>query len=360
MNPAFFHESPAWPHWRWSADALTPCLQALHAAYFDLLAAQRESSPEAGYGLRVIVDEAHRTSLIEGERLDREEIRASLVRRQNLLPPLPRQDARIAGLLEMALDARKSGPITHARLKQWHTWLFSGLAPDSFQIGAYRTDHSGPMQIISHRLSEPRVVYEAPAAHRLEHDMDRLLDWLTRETEPDLFLRAGVAHLWFEAIHPFEDGNGRIGRSLVDWILSQHPAGGAVPLSLSFTLHAHQSAYYAALDQAVRGDGEISFWLDWFLSQIHEEVGRSRTELERRIRWQRTRFQLHEQGANERQINGLERMHLDWVGHMTTQKWGTINRCSAATAQRDLSELVNGGFLTPVGKGRSAGYVLSD
>lgn len=358
MLPQFFHERPEWPRWRWSREALTALQDAVARAANDLRAASRMLAPSTELGISVVVDEAHRTSLIEGERLDREEIRASLIRRQNLLPPLPRQDARIAGLLEMTLDARRPQTMSHQRLKQWHAWLFDGLAPDSFEVGEYRTDRHGPMQIISHRTAEPRVVYEAPPAAQVEGDIDQLLTWLESAAEPDPFVRAGVAHLWFEAIHPFEDGNGRIGRSLVDWILNFGIPESPLPISLSVTLHAHQAEYYAALDQAVRGDGEITPWLRWFLTQLETEIRRADAEMKRRVMTDTLRVQLVAGGANERQLAGLDRMARDWVGHMTTLKWSKLHRCSAATAQRDLAELVAMGFLIPVGKGRSAGYVL--
>lgn len=358
MLPQFFHERPEWPHWRWSREALTAPQDAVVRAAADFRAASRLLAPATELGLSAVVDEAHRTSLIEGERLDREEIRTSLIRRQNLLPPLPRQDARIAGLLEMTLDARRPRPMTPERLKQWHAWLFAGLAPGSFQVGEYRTDQHGPMQIISHRTAEPRVVYEAPPATQVEDDIDQLLSWLQADAEPDPFVRAGVAHLWFEAIHPFEDGNGRIGRSLVDWILNIGTPDAPLPISLSVTLHAHQAEYYAALDQAVRGDGEITPWLCWFLTQLETEMRRADAEMKLRVMAETLRVQLEAGGANERQLAGLNRMARDWIGHMTTLKWGKLHHCSAATAQRDLAELVAMGFLIPVGKGRSAGYVL--
>jgi Fic family protein len=357
-----------WPEWRWQDTRLIGPLARARLYQGRLLGKIAGLGFELGLEVRaeVLAEETVKTAAIEGESLSRESVRSSVARRLGLptagLPPVERH---VDGLVEMLIDAtgRMSEPLTAERLKGWQAALFptgySGL--HRLRVGKWRTGRR-PMQVVSGPLGREKIHYEAPPASRVEAEITRLLDWW--EASPgalDGILRAAVAHVWFVTIHPFEDGNGRIARAIADMALAQDERTSARFYSMSAQISADRDAYYAVLQRAQRGDGELTDWLLWFLECLERSVTSSETRLEHvflRARfWQRhARTQL-----SERQRKAVARLlnagRGGFEGWLTTRKYVGMTRASRATAQREISDLVEKGVLRKTSAGgRSTSY----
>ena len=364
----FIWQHDGWPgHLRWD---LTACLPSLTAAR---LSQGRLEGKAAGIGLELgaqlqataLVDEAMTTSAIEGELLDRDSVRSSVARKLGISTAnLPPPQRHIDGLVEMLLDAttRAAEPLNAERLMGWHAALFptgfSGIK--RITVGSWRT---GPeaMRVVSGRADRLTVHFEAPPSAAVPAEMAGFLAWWSSGEPGDAILRAGLAHLWFVTIHPFDDGNGRTGRALADMALSSRSRQRL--WSLSAQIQAERKQYYAELEAAQRGDGDITAWLSWFAGCVGRGIQRAEERLDGVL--SKARFwQIHrEVSLNPRQRKVLNRM-LDevggFVGGINTRKYVALTRVSPATAQRDLADLLDKGMLVKrPGGGRSTSYDLT-
>jgi Fic family protein len=220
------------------------------------------------------------------------------------------------------------------------------------------------MRIVSGPIGRERMHYEAPPRARLERDMRAFLKWFNDPpTNLDGLLSAGLAHAWFEILHPYEDGNGRVGRALLDMALAKDERRAVRLYSMSARFMDQRDAYYAALERTSSGDLDITPWLLWFLEQVEAAIRSSESLVAAIV--QKARFWMrHTQDTlNERQLKALNRM-LDeepggFVGGITNKKYASLTKASPATAQRDLADLVNAGCLSLVGNGRGARYEIN-
>jgi Fic family protein len=321
--------------------------------------------------VEVLIVDALKTSEIEGVRLDAEAVRSSVARRLGLpTAGMPdKRDPHAEGAVEILLDAtlNHAQPVTADRLFGWHAAIFptgySGM--HKIRVASWRDDRLGPMQVVSSPLGHERVHYQAPPATHLAAEMAKLLDWWNNNAdELDGVLRAGVAHLWFAAIHPFDDGNGRIARTLTDMALAQDENLSYRPYSLSAQIMAERDDYYDVLERTNKGDGDITGWLKWFLGCMSRAISSSGDLLS--LILQKARFwQIHAQtNLNNRQRKALNRL-LDagpggFSGGLTNRKYAGMNHVSRATAQREMADLVRKGILLRnPGGGRSTSYDLN-
>lgn len=326
--------------------------------------------------LAAATDDALATSAIEGESLPPASVRSSIARRLGLPDGgVAPQDARVEGVAEMVLDATRNfqEPLIEERLFGWHRALFAGAQPglNPIEVGRWRTDAHGPMQVVSaaYRGSKlPRVHFEAPPGERVPSEMSRFLEWFDAwEGGWDGLIRAGIAHLWFVTIHPFDDGNGRIGRAIADMAIAKAEAtaridgGGHRYYSLSSAILQQRHGYYRSLEDAQKGDLDVTNYLLWFLG-CHMSAIRSAEETAQRVIEVGRFWRAQETAAaplNERQRKVLRKLLDGWEGLMTTRKWVAICGCSPDTAQRDIADLVARGLLRPNDRGgRSTGYVF--
>jgi len=254
-------------------------------------------------------------------------------------------------------------PLTVERLCGWQAALFpTGFAGvKKVKSGALRT-HATPMQIVSGPIGREKVHFEAPPSKRLPRELGEFLDWFqtSRDSPIDGLLRAGTAHLWFETLHPFEDGNGRVGRAIIDLALAQDAKMDQRLYSVSRRLAEHRDDYYAELAAASRGSLDITRWLTWFAEQFEEACGSSEAVIDLSLAKARFWLQHGQAPLNERQRKAVNRI-LDagpggFEGGMSTDKYGHLVRVSRATAYRDLDELVRYGLLTQAGVGRGTRY----
>jgi Fic family protein len=313
-----------------------------------------------------LTDDVIKTSEIEGEKLDANSVRSSLARRLGLdigaLSPLHRH---VDGVVEMVLDAttRATDPLTQERLYGWHAALFptgfSGLS--RIHVGALRDDATGPTQVVSGPIHRHRVHFEAPPAERLGAEISRFLDWINGETPEPPLLKAGLAHLWFVTLHPFDDGNGRIARSVGDLLLVRADGGPQWFYSLSAQIQRERKDYYDALERAQKGTLDVTEWLAWFLATLHRAIGSAQQTLNTVLTKSRFWQRWASTPLNERQVKLLNRLLDGFEGKLTSSKWANIAKCSPDTALRDINNLIALGMLRKApGGGRSTAYEIED
>ncbi len=360
-------EEPGWPEFIYDSSLLTPLEQQFLLRSGEFIGAFRHVGRDDQDALRIelISDEALKTSEIEGEILNRDSVQSSL-RRQFGLPagvrPAPPAER---GVAEMMADLYKGfgAPLTHDVMFAWHRMLLGG-EPRIQTIGGYRT-HAEPMQVVSGRLHEPQVYFEALPSSRMDAEMEAFIAWFN-ETSPGsrrplpALTRAGIAHLYFVSTHPFEDGNGRIGRALAEKSLAQN-LGQPTLIALAYTIEHARKAYYAALHRNSR-DLEITDWLVWFAETIIE----AQRNTIRRVDFYIAKARLYERlrgQLNERQEKVIARMFREGIdgfkGGLSAENYITITGTSRATATRDLQELLALGALTRTGELRHTRYYLN-
>ncbi len=355
-----------WPHWRYDRACLAPLLAQVHRAQGQLLGRMIDLGLDLRdqATLRVLTDDVLKTSEIEGEMLDPDSVRSSIARRLSVdIGALTPADRHVDGVVDMVLDAtqKHDAPLTAERLFAWHAALFptgySGLS--AIRVGQWRDDAQGPMQVVSGPLHRQTVHYEAPPAPQLDAEMADFLLWFNVDQQDDPLVKAGLTHLWFVTIHPFDDGNGRIARAVGDMALSRAEQSMQRYYSLSAQIQRERKTYYDRLESTQKGDLDVSDWLTWFLRCLLSAVQGTEKTLASVLA--KARFWQHWAGTplNARQIKLLNKLLDDFEGKLTSSKWATIAKCSQDTALRDISELVERGVLKKSGaSGRSTSYEL--
>jgi Fic family protein len=367
--PVYIHQLPDWPHFRWSNEQLAEKLATVRHRQGRLLGRIEvfgiKLRDEAV--LQTLTEEVVKSSEIEGQELNRDQVRSSLARRLGMdIGALTPSDRNVDGVVQMILDATQNydKPITKERLFGWHAALFptgySGLL--KITVGKWRPAEAGPMQVVSGPYGREHVHYEAPEAKRVGKEMTAFIKWFNSEQPGlDLVLKAATAHLWFETIHPFEDGNGRIGRALADMMLARSEKCAQRFYSISAQIKIEQGKYYDHLEETQKGDLDITDYLGWFLDCLSRAFDGADTILAGVLR--KARFwKLHaEQSFNERQKLMIGRL-LDGIeGKLTSSKWAKMAKTSQDTAGRDIDDLTRRRVLKkdPAG-GRSTSYSLID
>ncbi len=362
----YIYDQPLWPNFHWSSETLGVSLAAVRHRQGRLIGRMEAMGfpLRAEAVLQTLTADVLKSSEIEGEHLDQAQVRSSIARRLGIdIGALTPADRHVEGVVEMMLDATQnfSAPLTAERLFGWHAALFptghSGLA--RITVGAWRSERSGPMQVVSGPVGRERVHYEAPIASRLEHEMRAFLTWFNAETTTDPVIKAALAHLWFVTIHPFEDGNGRIARAIADMALARSENSAQRFYSLSAQIRLERKRYYDMLEQTQKGDLDVTAWLDWFLACLGRAFDGAETILATVL--QKARFwEAHDAAdLNDRQRLMINRLLDGFSGKLTSSKWALITKSSQATAGRDIDDLERRGVLVRNdGGGRSTSYSL--
>jgi Fic family protein len=364
----YIHELKEWPHFGWSQERLAKLLAAVRHHQGRLIGRMEG----LGFGLRAeaslrtLTEEVIKSSEIEGEILNRDQVRSSIARHLGMdIGALTSADRNVEGVVEMILDATEKydQPLPAERLFGWHAALFptgrSGMT--KIEVGAWRAEKSGPMQVVSGPIGRERVHYEAPAAARLEKEMQAFLDWFNGKDEMDPVLKAGIAHLWFVTIHPFDDGNGRIARAIADMALARSEKSAQRFYSMSAQIRQERSAYYDILEATQKNDLDITPWLEWFLGCLDRAFDGAETILGAVLK--KARFWEKHAGAslNERQRIVVNRLLDGFEGKLTSSKWAKLVKSSQDTALRDIEDLVRRGILVKdAAGGRSTSYSLAE
>ena len=370
MARKYIHELIDWPGFTWDAKTLAPLLSGVRLRQGLLLGKMR------GYGfasqwtatLKVLTEETIKSNAIEGVVLDPENVRSSLARRLGLeVGGLKvHKDRYVDGVVEMMLDATQEfkEPLTKERLFDWHGHLFPGVhtTSDKFRIGAWRDDSQGPMQVVSGPIGRHKIHYVAPIARRVASEMGKFLKWLDGSEQQDPLLKAAIAHLWFVTIHPFEDGNGRIGRAIAEMCLARSDGSAQRFYSMSSQILEERKGYYDVLEKTQAGSLDITEWLTWFLGCLDRAIEQSSrisdSALEKELFWQD--LKKRNLSPNDRQKKVLNKLFSGFEGKLTRDKWMKITKTSSRTALRDIEELIAAGVIEQEeAGGRSTSYRLN-
>ncbi len=371
----YIWQAADWPAWRYDLAALAEPMAQVSRAQGLLLGrladvglAQRDQA-----SLLALTQDVVKTSEIEGEQLNAQLVRSSIARRLGVdIGALVAADRHTEGVVDMVLDATTHchAPLTAQRLFGWHAALFptgySGL--HRIQVGGWRLDADGPMQVVSGPLGRQRVHFQAPAAGALGAEMDRFFSWANSATAQPPLIKAGLAHLWFVTVHPFDDGNGRIARAVGDLFLARADGSPQRFYSLSAQIQRERKAYYDMLERTQKSSMDVTEWLAWFLATLGRAVDDALHTLDSVLtktrfwqRWGAAGASADAPPLNERQIKLLNRLLDGFEGKLTSSKWAAIAKCSPDTALRDLADLVARGVLRKSDAGgRSTSYELTD
>lgn len=362
----YIHERAEWPEFDWSTEKLAESLVQVRHQQGRLLGRMESLGFQlkAEASLQSLTEEIVKSSEIEGEILDRDQVRSSIAQRLGMdIGAITPAERHVEGVVELMLDATQKydQALTTDRLFGWHGALFpmgrSGMR--KITIGGWRTDETGPMQVVSGAVGREKVHFEAPAAKRLPAEMKAFLDWFNAERGQDAVIKAALAHLWFVTIHPFEDGNGRIARAIADLALARSEHSTQRFYSMSAQIRKERKAYYDILERTQRGTLNITNWLDWFLGCLGRAFDGADAiignVLQKAAFWEK----YGASGLNERQKIMLNRLLDGFEGKLTSSKWEKIAKVSQPTATRDINDLVKRGVLQKdAAGGRSTSYSL--
>lgn len=376
----YIHQLEVWPTLAWGHEQIASVLGTVRNRQGRLIGRMEA----LGFPLRseailqTLTLDVLKSSEIEGEILDKAQVRSSIARRLGMdIAGLVPSDRHVEGVVEMMLDATQNfdKPLTQDRMFGWHASLFptgrSGM--HKITVGAWRNDSHGPMRVVSGPVGREKVHYEAPEASRLKSEMKDFLTWFNGSTslttggakDLDPVLKAGIAHLWFVAIHPFDDGNGRIARAIADMQLARADGSRERFYSMSTQIRQERNAYYDILEKTqkssrVTKDGiDITAWFLWFLGCLNRALDATENTLSGVFK--KARFwESHLAGSlNERQKVILNKLFDGFEGKLTSSQWAKIAKCSQDTAHRDILDLVEKGILVKdAAGGRSTSYSL--
>lgn len=368
-------QSPQWPEFQVDLAALQPALTAARYAQGRAmgLASHLQLMELGDLQLQGWADEAIATAQIEGEILQINSVRASAARRLGLQDAkLMERDARTEATLDLLQAAIEQShqPLTHDILHGWQAALFPNgrSSIQKIRTGAYR-DHAEPMQIVTPRLGKSDIVhYQAPDSADMQAQMSRLIDWFnSSHNQTDGLVRAALVHVWLEAIHPFEDGNGRVGRALVEMALAQDLKTDKRLWSLSQQMWLDRAGYYAQLQAATgQANMDVTPWVQWFVGCVHKAFDATWEHMQTALRKTRLCNELREQHpqltpTQTKAINKLYDSGPDgFVNGISTEKYVNLCRVSRATAYRELTVLCEMGLLVQTGAGRGTRYKLED
>lgn len=361
----YIYQKAAWPDFTWNSDDFLELLSEARNLQGRLLGKMET----LGFDLKneafldTLTQDVLKTSEIEGEFLNPEQVRSSIARRLGMeIAGAVESDRYVEGVVEMMLDATQNcfEPLNAERLFDWHAALFptgrSGIY--KITVADWRKDTSGPMQVVSGALGKEKVHFQAPDSDLIEEEMNRFIDWFNTQ-QMELVVKAAVAHLWFVTIHPFEDGNGRITRALTDMILAQSDKSNQRFYSMSAQIRMERKQYYEMLEKTQKGNLDITDWLVWFLNCLINALKSTDTILTR-VFFKAEFWQKHlDTPINERQRKLLNKLMDGFDGKLTSSKWAKIAKCSKDSAVRDINDLIDKGILQKeAAGGRSTNYEL--
>ena len=362
----YIYEQKEWPKFTWDQEKILTKLAEVKLSQGLLLGKMQT----LGFNLReeatlnALTDDVLKSSEIEGEIFDKEQVRSSIAKRLGLdiggdVPV----DRHVEGTVEMMLDAtqRYNEPLTKERLIGWHAALFptgySGMY--KINIGQFRDDEKGPMQVVSGRIGREKVHYQAPPANKIENEMKVFLNCVNDTNDIDPIIKAGLGHLWFVTLHPFDDGNGRIARALADMLLARAEQSNQRFYSMSAQIRRERNTYYTILEKTQKGSLDITEWLLWFLDCLHRAIQQSDETLgnilKKALFWQKNA----DLTLNERQKKIINRLFDGFEGKLTSSKWAKLGKCSQDSANRDILDLLEKNVLFKQGAGRSTHYILN-
>ncbi len=361
----YIYENADWHEFTWLGDKIQNLLLEIKKSQGFLLGKMDSLGFDVKNNaqLQILTENIIKSSEIEGEILDKHLVRSSVARKLGIDIGGESQISRnIDGVVEMMLDATQNydTEMTKERLVGWQAALFPTGFSGMYKIetGNYRSDKQGVMQVISGNIGDEKVHYQAPSANILEKEIPDLIDYINNDNA-DLLIKAGIIHLWFVILHPFDDGNGRIARALTDMLLAKSDDNKFRFYSMSSQIQKNRKTYYNILEKTQKGSMDITNWLVWFLENLLIAINNSedilKSVLSKAEFWQKN-SQLT---FNERQKNVLNRFMDNFEGNLTTTKWAKMCNVSQDTANIDINDLIEKKILKKMGKARSTQYILA-
>lgn len=362
----YIYEQADWPKLHWDSKSLYNLLADVRHRQGRLIGQMEglgfQLQEEAV--LQTLTEDVVKSSEIEGEKLDTEAVRSSIARHMGLdIAGLLPSERNVDGVVEMMLDATRhyARPLTDERLFGWHSSLFpsgrSGMT--RINTGKWRDDRNGFMQVVSGPTGHETVHYQAPLASKVEKEMAAYLNWFNKTGDIDPVLKAGVAHLWFVTIHPFDDGNGRMARAIADLCLARSENSTRRFYSMSAQIRYQRKDYYDILEKTQRGTTDITPWLVWFLNCLGKAIDGAEILLDSVMIKARFWDKIKNISLNERQREVINRLLDGFDGKLTTSKWAKLTKSSQDTATRDIKDLIKKGVLERSAEGgRSTSYNL--
>ncbi|MBT5954096.1 Fic family protein [bacterium] len=364
----YIYQNKNWPNFTWDYRLITPLLASFRLQQGILLG----KMSSIGFTLKnqasyeIITQDVLKTSKIEGELLDTDSVRSSVGKRLGIKSTIVAQkNHQVDGVVDVLLDAinHRDKILTKNKLFTWHKVLFplEINSVNKIQIGKWRTQSSGPMQVISGPYGKEQVHYEAPSYLYIEKEIELFLLWLKNENNLDLVLKSAIAHLWFITIHPFDDGNGRISRAISDMLLAKSEESPFRFYSLSSQIESERKSYYDILEKTQKGELDITLWLEWYLDALKKSIENSDSILTK-VLFNNTFWNIHRNHSiNDRQQRMLDILLDNFIGKLTTSKWAKMTKCSQDTALRDIIDLINKDILYKDSSGgRSTHYLLKE
>lgn len=363
----YIHQLRDWPQFTWNNDDLFFTIGKVRNIQGKLVG-KMES---LGFDLRkeavleTMTLDVLKSTEIEGEILNPDQVRSSIARRLGMdIAGLVPSDRNVDGIVDLMLDATQkfTEQLSSDRLFGWHSALFPTGRSGLYKIttGDWRKDSTGPMQVISGAMGKEKVHFQAPSASNLEIEMNNFITWFNKEEQLDPVIKAGVAHLWFVTLHPFDDGNGRIARALIDMLLARSDGSSQRFYSMSAQIRLERKAYYNILEMSQKGNLDITDWLKWFLNCLLNALESTDQILVKVLYKAQFWNKYASKTLNERQKLLINRLLDDFTGKLTTSKWSKIAKCSSDTALRDIQDLINKGILIKeIAGGRSTNYELT-
>jgi Fic family protein len=360
----YIHERDDWPKFYWQDKTLVASLAHVRHRQGRLIGRMEA----LGFKLRAeavlstLTEDVIKSSDIEGEQLDKDQVRSSIARRLGMdVAGLVPAERNVEGVVEMMLDATQNynQPLTQERLFGWHASLFptgrSGMT--RITVSDWHNAAIGPMQVVSGAIGREKVHVEAPSADRLSNEMRQFLAWLKSEKDIDPVIAAGIAHLWFVTIHPFEDGNGRIARAIADLALARSENSAQQFYSMSSQIRVERNRYYDMLERTQKGGLDITPWLQWFLECLDRAFDKADETLNSGMAKAHFWDAIKGKPLNERQQLMINRLLDGFDGNLTSSKWAKLAKCSQDTASRDIDDLVRKGISQrSAAGGRSTSY----
>jgi Fic family protein len=363
IMPKYIYEHKNWTDFSWDDKAINSVFGEVKLKQGRIIGQMNALgfSNKEDATLNALTLDVVKSSEIEGEILNYEQVRSSIARRLGInTAGLVSSSRHIEGIVEMMLDAtqRYYLPLTEDRLLGWHAALFPAgySGPYKIEVGKYRT---GEIQIVSGAIGKEKVHYEAVKSKLVKMEMDKFLDWFNSDSTLDLVLKAAIAHFWFIIIHPFDDGNGRIARALTDMLLAKSEGSGERFYSMSSQILIERKRYYDVLQSVQHTSKDISEWLNWFLNCLNKAMlmteDAAQSILHKSVFWK-----IHENTPiNERQRLIVNKLFDGFEGKLQSSKWAKITKVSSDTALRDIKDLIEKGILKQTNeKGRNANYEL--
>lgn len=364
-TPIWIWQYPEWPHFCWNSDVLLQPLAQVRETQGRLLGLMSSLGFDAQCAstLEMMTEEVLRSSEIEGLLLNPEHVRSSVARHLGLdTAGLPIPDHYTEGVVAVMIDAvqHAAQPLSAERLFNWHAALFptgrSGMTP--IRVAAWRTGDE-PMQVVSGAMGKEQIHYEAPPSAQVATEMEQFLLWFNQSLTIDPILKAAIAHLWFVNIHPFDDGNGRLTRTLTDMLLARADQLPQRFYSMSAAISRDKKSYYDILEYTGKHGLDVTQWLLWFIqtlgAALNEAMSKTRRVVQKSLFWQ----QHNSTPLNERQVKVINRLWDGFEGKLTSGKWAKMNKTSSATALRDIQDLVSKGILRTADEGgRNTHYEL--